>query len=94
MSGKVAHRHDAWIFESGLCREDKLCNHVDCLLKRLAPYAQRVKAASNVLDIMFSCVIYSDSIPEIFFEKSQVAKIALLGADLDVDIYIVSSDHL
>lgn len=79
-----------WQIESGLDRSASLAQHVPVLLQKLGPMAESIKslATSSNCDITFSCVVYSDKSPPLYFEPKWVSDIAKLGAALDIDLYV------
>jgi hypothetical protein len=84
----IVEKDNGWIVHSGLPEHDDLEMHMDALLKRLAPFKQRIAAISAEGDVVeFSCVIYSQTAPALWFSKETISAIALMGASLDVDLY-------
>ncbi len=77
------------VVESRLPEEAPLHDHICALLSRLESFRPRILQISNSTEVQFSCAIYAPSLPALFFEKDIIAKIASLGACLDVDLYII-----
>lgn len=88
----IKERNNGWIVQSGLEKEASLEEHVQDLLGRLDSVGDRIKEVSHHEEVEFSCVVYSEEIPTLFFEKATMAKISALGASLDIDLYRLPSE--
>ena len=79
-----------WVLNSHAAENASLMEHVSELLAKLEPAAIKIKTLSEKCDIEFSCIIYDDSVPSLFFDKAIISQICALGAALDIDLYIDS----
>jgi uncharacterized protein DUF4279 len=86
----IAAKRTEWQIESGLDRAEPLDRHVLLLLQKLAPLAEAIRSlsASSACEVTFSCVVYADAVPALYFEPQWIADIAKLGAALDIDLYL------
>jgi hypothetical protein len=50
--------------------------------------ARGLVSASSAGEVTFSCVVYADAVPALYFEPQWIADIAKLGAALDIDLYL------
>ena len=81
---------NGWVLNSGLPETDSLEHQCKALLTKLKDCGDRVKSLSVEDTVVVSCVIYSSAQPALYFDGSVIAQIAALGADLDLDVYILS----
>ena len=75
--------------ESGLPKTEPLEAHIVSLLQRVAPIADNIKSLANDNTVEFSCVIYSDEVPPLCFDRTSIDAIGMLGASLDIDLYVL-----
>lgn len=88
----IKEKQNGWILDSGLPRTATLDEHINALLSILEPRADSVRQLSVASTVELSCVVYSDHNPGLSFDASVIAKIARLGAGLDIDLYIMKAD--
>jgi hypothetical protein len=84
----VAQFH-IWAIYSRIPRSHLLEDHIIDLLNRIRDYIPAIKDLSEDpdIDIGFNCVVHSNERPILNFTKEQVADIAALGAEIDIDFY-------
>ena len=83
----IKEKNNGWIINSSLSKEAPLSAHIMNLLERLDHVADRIQDISMQADVEFSCVVYSEEIPELYFDKVTILKICALGGSLDIDLY-------
>jgi Domain of unknown function (DUF4279) len=81
-------KFNAWILNSGLPKDAPIEDQVAALLEKVRPVANEVLEISANETVDFSCVVYSDAEPPIYFDNKTLNAIASLGANLDVDLYL------
>ncbi|HEY8035567.1 MAG TPA: DUF4279 domain-containing protein [Methylobacter sp.] len=86
---KIIEKSAGCIFFSGLEKEASLDQHLEALLLRTKPVATKIKKLSerNIVEVW--CAIYTDSAPPLFFDSNIVDGIANLGANFDIDLYLL-----
>ncbi|MCC6669905.1 MAG: DUF4279 domain-containing protein [Planctomycetes bacterium] len=86
---KVRTAAHTWILE---CRSScvALSKVVDMLLLRLEPHVNNVKRLAGLptVAVKVACVFYGEGPPGLWFGPEVMAKIADMGAGLDIDLYI------
>lgn len=88
----ILQTDNGWVVGSGLPRTSPLEDHVDSLLRRLAPIAEKVKELSTRNAVEVSVVIYAENEPALSFESRTLNVLAGMGASLDIDLYIMRGD--
>jgi hypothetical protein len=92
----IREKENGCMFESTLPESSPLEDHVDALISRLKPYSEKIKTLSKTNEVEFSCVIYNyiDPVnPGFHFEKGIISDIHSLGADLDIDLYLLGKEE-
>jgi hypothetical protein len=84
----IVESANGWVLHSSLPRTADMDAHIDLLLQVLEPVKESIRRLSATETVELSIVIYSPSPPALRFDASIVARIAELGAGLDVDLYI------
>jgi hypothetical protein len=85
----IKEKNHGWVVESGLSKEATLEEHIEALMRRLEPFINKIQQLSGQNDVCFSCVIYSEYNPPLFFEKAVIKWISALGACMDLDTYVL-----
>ena len=88
----IVEKNNGWVLNSSLPKSASLEAHVENLLERLSPCAAKIQMFAEHDDVEFSCVIYAATPPALNFSKVVVQNISLLGASLDVDLYLNDSN--
>lgn len=90
----VKTKENTWIVDSGLAEESELESQIEALLERLRPVNSRMKLlpAGTVIDV--SCAIYAPSVPALYFDNAVIKRIGDLGANFDIDLYILGNQEL
>ena len=81
-------KFNAWILNSGLPKDARIEDQVAALLEKVRPVGKEILEISANETVDFSCVVYSDAEPPIYFDNKTLGAIASLGANLDVDLYL------
>ena len=87
--GAVEKRH-GFVLESKARMQESLDDHIKAMLKRLAPHAQKIGALVNEAVIELSCMVHRKVAPALKFERDDLRWLGVMGARLDIDIYILS----
>ena len=80
---------NGWLLSSGLIETASLDEHIQKLLERIIPLADRIATLPGETTVEISCAIYAESPPALSFSSSIVEQMAKLRASLDVDLYIM-----
>jgi len=89
VASTALHRKtNGWQLNSGLGEAHPVKDQLVALFARLGGADERVLKLSEHAEILVSCVVYSDSQPELFLDSKIIRSIAGIGAALDFDVYI------
>ena len=89
----LRREHNGWSLSTGLQESDDLGQQMRTLLDQLRPYFFELKDCCTRwnLNAEIACVIYSEGeIPAIHFDHDIIEGFAELGAEIDVDFYILN----
>lgn len=86
---KIIEKSIGCIFSSGLEKDASLDQHLAALLLRTKPVATTIKWLSERNTVEVWCAIYTRDAPPLFFDKNVVEGIANLGANFDIDLYLL-----
>jgi len=87
---QIVEENNGGIISSGLQENESLEFQIKELLKLVESNVEKIKQLStNTMDatVELSCVIYSDDISALHFDKNTISALSDLGAHLDIDIY-------
>ena len=88
----IEQKNNGWILESGLAESAPLDMHIEALLQRITPYADRIRSLSSQDTVELSCVVYAAAPPALNFSSCVIGQIGELGASLDIDLYILPDE--
>lgn len=92
---KIRHKTDVWSLSTGKQESLDLDALVRMILDQIgerAPAVAAIRAALS-LDAEIACAVYVEGqTPAISLDRETVARIAALGASIDVDLYILDDD--
>ncbi len=86
---RIIEKSNGWVLNSGLGKQEQLISHINKLLERVYPYREKLKLLSQNYTIEFSCAIYSEEAPPLYFEKGIIEQLSMIGATLDIDLYVL-----
>lgn len=84
----IIEKNNGWLLHSGLPKTAPLEEHIEAILAILAPFKEKIRSLSSADTVELSCVVYAARPPSLNFEQSTIARLAELGASLDIDLYI------
>lgn len=84
---------NGWRIESKLPKEKSFSLHIQDVMSRIAPYRDKVKNFSTSESVVLYCAVYSTHSPEITFSKEQVDQFSMIGAQVEVDVYVLGDDE-
>ncbi len=87
--GAVEKLH-GFVLDSALPVTQALDAHVKAMLKRLSPYAQKIGALGADALVEFVCTVHRERGPRLKFERDDLRWLGVMGARLDVDVFIVA----
>jgi hypothetical protein len=87
--GNIEKTH-GFVLQSKVRMQDSLDLHIKAMLKRVAPYAQKIGALANEAKIELSCQIHRKIAPALKFERDDLRWLGVMGARLDIDVYILA----
>lgn len=88
----IRRKHSGWQWSLPSEESLDLGRQVASLLERLAPYAAAITEVREELDLdaEISCAIYIEGqAPGVHFDRSTLALADQLGAEIDIDIYVL-----
>ncbi|HXT02338.1 MAG TPA: DUF4279 domain-containing protein [Elusimicrobiota bacterium] len=83
-------KEHGFILQSKSRITDSLDDHLKEMIKRLAPYAQKIGALAGECKIEMSCQIHRKQGPRLKFERDDLRWLGVMGARLDVDVHILN----
>ncbi len=87
--GAVEKQH-GFVLKSKVRASESLNDHIREMLKRLAPCAQKIGALAADAKIELSCQIHRKLAPALKFERDDLRWLGVMGARLDIDVYILA----
>ena len=87
--GNIEKMH-GFVVDSKTPITESLDDHVKGMIKRLAPYAQKIGALGGDTIIEFGCIIHRKVAPALRFGRDDLRWLGVMGARLDVDIFILN----
>jgi hypothetical protein len=89
VASTALHRKtNGWQLNSGVSEALLVKDQLVALFERLRGTEELVHKLSEQAEILVSCVVYSDSQPELFLDTKIIRSIAGIGAAIDFDVYI------
>lgn len=90
----ITEKTNGWILNSGLDKASSFDEQIAALMTRLdrAKTTIREQLASDEREV--SCVIYAQAVPSLNFSPEVIAQVNLLGASLDIDLYLPDKSEL
>jgi len=86
----AVEKMNGFVLQSKSRINESLDEHIKAMLKRIAPHAQKIGALANEAKIELSCQIHRKIGPALKFERDDLRWLGVMGARLDIDIYIMS----
>lgn len=87
--GNVEKKH-GFVLDSKTPISESLDDHVKGMIKRLAPCAQKIGALAGESVVEFACIVHRKVAPALRFERDDLRWLGVMGARLDVDIFILN----
>ena len=90
---KLVHRLNGWAVDSRLERRtfDPEA-HIDDLMQRVRPYAEKIQDIAVTDETILHCVLYTNQRVAVHLPVETLAWISRLGAALDLEIYFLPDD--
>jgi hypothetical protein len=91
----IQEKENVWIIRSHLLRSISINEHINELLERISPTIERIGelATQHEIRVQFSCVIFTSTRPPLSFSREQVVLISKLGANIDIDLYLLPDEQ-
>lgn len=86
--GARAKAH-GFVLESTNSPTEPFDNHLKGMIARLSPFAQKIGALGNDLDIEFVCSLHRRTAPAVEISRDNLRWLGVMGARLKLDIQIV-----
>jgi hypothetical protein len=85
----IREKENSWIIYSRVPRDFPLKDHIEDILERVAPVANKIRKITDQPDteVELGCVIHAIKEPPLFFSREQVSILCEMGASIDVDLY-------
>jgi Domain of unknown function (DUF4279) len=87
--GAIEKQH-GFVLESSRPAQNDLDDHLKAMLKRLAPYAQKIGALAKDATVELTCQIHRKTGPRLRFDRDDLRWLGVMGARLDVDVFILA----
>lgn len=86
---KVEEKTNGCIIASRLGKDADLRLQIQDILDRVAGHEIEIERLSAKCEILFSCAVYANEVPPLYFDQEIIKSIARLGAAFDIDLYII-----
>lgn len=86
----VLEKAHGFVLEGNTSHMEPLERHVQAMIKRVAPYAQRIGALGDQVMVELGCIAAVKQVPRLSITRDELRWIAVMGARLDLDISVVS----
>ncbi|MDJ0600378.1 MAG: DUF4279 domain-containing protein [Crocosphaera sp.] len=91
----LTRKHNGWVLDSKLSKDNDLESHFKSLFYQLQPVWESLQEIAYHYDIEISCVIYTDGeIPTIHLDKEIINKSHQINAEIDIDLYVLPKNTL
>jgi hypothetical protein len=84
----IVEKDNGWILHSGLPKTADLDTQIRALLDALEPAKGTIRDLSMTETVELSVVMYTPSLPALSFDATTIARMAELGAGMDIDLYV------
>ena len=85
----VTEKKHGFVLESKAFATSTFDEHLQAMLKRLAPAAQKIGAIAPQCDIELLCGLHRKRFPALRFARDDLRLLGVMGARLDVDLFLV-----
>lgn len=85
----IREKENGWVLDSRLDPTIPLEEHIRALLARISDRSERIRGLAAANSVELSCAVYAKDVPALNFDNLLIRQIAVLGAGLDVDLYLV-----
>lgn len=86
----AVEKHHGFVLQSKEPPHATLDEHIKAMLARVAPVAQKIGALAGEATIEFICSLHRKTAPGLRFERDDLRWLGVMGARLDVDVFLVS----
>ena len=84
----IVESTNCWEIRSDISENRDLGEHIDAVLRRVDPIADRISEFAKHEQVLLSCIVYSSATPAIGLTADAIRKLARLGAEVDFDLYL------
>lgn len=84
----ITRRNHGWMLMSSLSKSEKPEAHVRDVMTRIEGSEDNFMNLDDC-NILVRCVIYCSESPEIYYDSALLRQMCRIGADLDIDIYLI-----
>ena len=93
--GPIKRKHNGWVIESNLSKDNEIEDHIKSLFEELHPVWGVLQEISNNYDLEISCVVYTDGeVPSIHLDQEIINKSQQINAEIDVDLYVLPENTI
>ncbi len=93
--GTIKRKHNGWVIESKLSKNNAHEDHIKSLFEQLQPVWTIVQEIGHNYDTEISCVIYTDGeVPAIHLDQEIINKINQINAEIDIDLYVLPENTI
>ncbi len=89
-SSIIKETTNGWVLGSGFSQSTPLEEQLEPFLNRLTTYSAKIRRLSVHNIVELSCIVYAVAPPALYFNKNVISSIAKLGANFDIDLYILA----
>ena len=85
----AVEKHHGFVLESDQPPQALLEEHIKTLIRRIAPYAERIGALGAEASVEMICALHRKTGPAVRFERDDLRWLAVMGARLQMDVFIL-----
>ena len=94
MGGARAHKENGWQLELRDGDASGVEDLTKSLLQRLETSGDAIAELARAFYAEISCIVYAtEFVPELHFSRRTLERIGQLGAEIDIDLYCLTSDE-
>lgn len=86
---RILAKENEWLLHSGLPKSATFQQHVNTMLDLVEGSRHAIRRLSETETVEFSIVMYCRESPDTHLDREAVARIAALGASIDIDLYFL-----
>jgi hypothetical protein len=88
----IVEKTDLWEIHSDVPEDYALAEHIESVLRKISPVAERIKDIARSHAVLLSCIVHSPSEPALALNQESIQLLAKIQGEVDFDLYIGDED--